>query len=61
MNEKTATMVAGWVGGNAVNSGGNVFIVEVDNPGLTKLCLGNGGWWIEDSHGEHIVDGENLD
>jgi len=62
MNEKTAKMVAGLVGGNAVNSGGNVFIVEVHNSATeTTLCLGNGGWWIEDEKGEHILDGENLD
>jgi hypothetical protein len=61
MNEKTATEVANLVGGRAVNSGGNIFIVEIDNPGLTALCLGNGGWWIEDAEGNHLVDGENLD
>ena len=61
MNEKTATEVANLVGGRAVNSGGNVFIVEIDNPGLTVLCLGSGGWWVENTKGEHLVDGENLD
>jgi predicted Zn-dependent protease len=61
MNEKTAKMIAGLVNGTVVDSGGSVFIVEVDNPGLTTLCLGNGGWWIEDGGGNHIIDGENLD
>jgi hypothetical protein len=61
MNEKTAKTVAGLVGGQAVNSGGNVFIIEVQNPGLTTLCLGNGGWWIEDKDGIHVMDGEGLD
>jgi len=61
MNEKTAKMVAGLVGGRAVNGGGNVFIIEVQNPGLTALCLGDGGWWVEDKDGIHVVDGEELD
>ena len=61
MNEKTAEMVAGLVGGRAVNSGGNVFIVEVQNPDLTTLCLGDGGWWVEGKDGIHVVDGEELD
>jgi hypothetical protein len=62
MNEKTATEVANLIGGEAkaVNSGGNVFIVEMRDF-ATALCLGTGGWWIEDAEGNHLVDGENLD
>jgi len=62
MNEKTATAIADLLGGEAkaVNSGGGVFIVELRDF-ATCLCLGNGGWWIEDEGGEHLIDGENLD
>ena len=62
MNEKTAKGIAGLVGGNAVNSGGNVFIIEIPNAKLqVTLCLGNGGWWVEGEDGNHVIDGEGLD
>ena len=62
MREKIARMVAGMVGGRAIDSGGNFWIVEIPNSAvMVTLCLGNGGWWIEDETGEHIVDGEGLD
>jgi hypothetical protein len=61
MNKKTAKMVAGLVGGRVIDSGGGVLIVEIPNYQLmATLCLGNGGWWIEDKDGIHVVDGENL-
>ena len=62
MNKKTATMVAGLVGGKVVDSGGGVLIVEVKNEALAvTLCLGNGGWFIEDAQGEHLVDSHNVE
>ena len=62
MNEKIATMVAGLVGGKVVDSGGGVLIVEVKNEALgVTLCLGNGGWFIEDAQGEHLVDSYDVE
>jgi hypothetical protein len=60
MNIFQAEKLAGLVGGDAVNSGGNVYIVEIRNPERgTVLCLGDGGWWCESSvDGEHLLDGD---
>jgi hypothetical protein len=61
MNIFEAEKVAGLVGGDVVNSGGNVYIVEIRNPERgTVLCLGDGGWWLEDLNGEHLWDGEGF-
>lgn len=62
MNEKIATMVAGLVGGKVIDSGGGVLIVEIKKEDLgVTLCLGNGGWFIEDVQGEHLVDSYNVE
>ena len=62
MNEKTATELAELVGGVPVNSGGGVFIVEIPLRGtLDLLCLGNGGWWIEDADGRHTLDSDKVE
>ncbi len=62
MNEKIAATVAGLVGGTLVDSGGGVLIVEVKNDALgVTLCLGNGGWFIEDAQGEHLVDSYDVE
>jgi len=59
MNIFQAQRLAALVGGEAVNSGGNVFIVEVRHPELgAVLCLGDGAWRIEDAVGDHILDGD---
>ena len=62
MNERIAKMVARMVGGKVVDSGGGVLTVEVKNEKLgVTLCLGNGGWFIEDEDGEHTVDSYDVD
>jgi len=62
MNIFEAQKVAHLVGGEVVNSGGNVFIVEIRNPERgTVLCLGDGGWWVESAvDGEHLLDGDAV-
>ena len=61
MNQKEATLLAQRTDGVPINSGGNVFIVEIPLRGtLDILCLGNGGWWIEDADGLHMMDSDNI-
>jgi len=59
MNIFQAQRLAALVGGEVVNSGGNVYIVEVRRPELgAVLCLGDNAYWIEDQEGEHLLDGD---
>jgi hypothetical protein len=62
MNEHMAQRVAAIVDGKAVNSGGNVFIVEIRNAGDDRvLCLGNGGWWLENPNGTHVLTSDDFE
>jgi len=53
MNVFEAGRVAGLIGGDAVDSGGGAYIVEIRNLERgTVLCLGDVGWWAEYQNGE---------